>query len=230
MCAGPRSATARDGWRIWVHPHRFRHRLGSRLVNEGIPLSVIQRVLDHDSIEMTARYAHLDDATVKREMASFHERVNIRGERIALPTGGPLEEAAWMKERIARAKQALPQRVLRAAARAELPAPERVPELRQLPHRQLPHRQLLPRSTSASCNTPRRCATALARTRTCGWSAVEADERSLQRILESLDAIEADNATESASADFDVIELAARRNAKGKELQALERPPRRRAA
>jgi hypothetical protein len=51
---------------------------------------------------------HLDDETVKREMASFHERVNIRGERIALPVGGPLEEAAWMKERIARAKQALP--------------------------------------------------------------------------------------------------------------------------
>jgi integrase len=93
---------------VWVHPHRFRHHLGTSLVNEGVPLSVIQRVLDYDSIEMTARYAHLDDETVKREMASFHERVNIRGERIALPTDGPLEEAAWMKERIARAKQALP--------------------------------------------------------------------------------------------------------------------------
>jgi hypothetical protein len=34
--------------------------------------------------------------------------VKIRGERIALPIDGPLEEAAWMKERIARAKQALP--------------------------------------------------------------------------------------------------------------------------
>jgi hypothetical protein len=34
--------------------------------------------------------------------------VNIRGERIALPIDGPLEEAACMKERIARAKQALP--------------------------------------------------------------------------------------------------------------------------
>jgi ferredoxin len=34
--------------------------------------------------------------------------VNIRGERIALPVDGPFEQAAWMKERIARAKQALP--------------------------------------------------------------------------------------------------------------------------
>ena len=41
-------------------------------------------------------------------MDSFHDRVNVRGERIALPVDGPLGQAAWMKERIARAKQALP--------------------------------------------------------------------------------------------------------------------------
>ena len=93
---------------VWVHPHRFRHHLGSSMVNEGVPLSVIQRVLDHGSIEMTALYAHLDDETVKREMDSFHDRVNVRGERIALPVDGPLGEAVWMKDRIARAKQALP--------------------------------------------------------------------------------------------------------------------------
>ena len=93
---------------VWVHPHRFRHHLGSSMVNEGVPLSVIQRVLDHGSIEMTALYAHLDDETVKREMDSFHDRVNVRGERIALPVDGPLGQAAWMKDRIARAKQTLP--------------------------------------------------------------------------------------------------------------------------
>jgi ferredoxin len=71
-------------------------------------MTVIQEVLDHGSIEMTARYARLHDQTIKRAVARWHERVNIRGERIALPADGPLEEAAWMKERIARAKQALP--------------------------------------------------------------------------------------------------------------------------
>jgi hypothetical protein len=121
---------------VWVHPHRFRHHLGSSMVNDGVPLSVIQRVLDHASIEMTARYAHLDDETVKREIARFHERVDIRGERIALPVDGPLEQAAWMKERIARQAGAA-ERILRAAARSKLPAPERVPELRELPHRQI---------------------------------------------------------------------------------------------
>ena len=91
-----------------VHPHLFRHHLGTSMVNENIPLTVIAEVLDHGSMEMTARYARLHDQTIKREVTRWHERVNIRGERIALPVDGPLEEAAWMKERIARAKQALP--------------------------------------------------------------------------------------------------------------------------
>jgi integrase len=91
-----------------LHPHLFRHHLGTSMVNENIPLTVIQEVLDHGSMEMTARYARLHEQTIKRAVTRWHQRVNIRGERIALPADGPLEEAAWMKERIARAKQALP--------------------------------------------------------------------------------------------------------------------------
>ena len=91
-----------------VHPHLFRHNVGTTMVNENIPLTVIQDVLDHGSVEMTARYARMRDETIRQAVRRWHERVNIRGERIALPTDGPLEQAAWMKERIARAKQALP--------------------------------------------------------------------------------------------------------------------------
>ena len=91
-----------------VHPHLFRHNVGTSMVNENIPLTVIQDVLDHGSIEMTARYARMREETVRQAVKRWHERVNIRGERIALPVDGPLEQAAWMKERIARAKQALP--------------------------------------------------------------------------------------------------------------------------
>ena len=93
---------------LHVHPHLFRHHLGQSMVNEGVPLPVIQKVLDHASVEMTARYAQLHDETLRREVRRWHERVNIRGERIALPVSGPLQEAAWMKERIGRARQALP--------------------------------------------------------------------------------------------------------------------------
>ena len=35
---------------------------------------------------MTARYARLHDQTIKREVTRWHERVNIRGERISVDT------------------------------------------------------------------------------------------------------------------------------------------------
>jgi hypothetical protein len=194
----------------WVHPHRFRHHLGSSMVNEGVPLSVIQRVLDHDSIEMTARYAHLDDETVKREITAYHERVNIRGERIALPTGGPLEQAAWMKERIARAKQALPNGYCGLPLVQSCPHPNAClscdnfltdSSFRHLHERQLAHTRKLRERAQQNQNVRL-------------VELLEGDERSLRRILDGLDAIEADNANEAACADVDVVELATRRNAK----------------
>ena len=197
---------------VWVHPHRFRHHLGTSLVNEGVPLSVIQRVLDHGSIRMTARYAHLDDETVKREMLSFHERVNIRGERIALPTDGPLGEAAWMKERIARAKQALPNGYCGLPLVQSCPHPNAClscdnfltdSSFGEVHERQLAHTQAL--RQRAKQNENLRLVELL-----------EGDERSLRRILDGLEAIEASNA-EQAGRDIDVVELAAKRQAKTRE-------------
>jgi integrase len=195
---------------VWVHPHRFRHHLGSSMVNEGVPLSVIQRVLDHASIEMTARYAHLDDETVKREIARFHERVNIRGERIALPVGGPLQEAVWMKDRIARAKQALPNGYCGLPLVQSCPHPNAClscenfltdSSFRDIHQQQLTHTQTL--RERAQHNENMRLVELL-----------EGDERSLRRILEGLDALEAADQLQSTSAGIDVIELASRRNAK----------------
>jgi len=34
------------------------------------------------------------DETLRREITPWHERVNVRGERIALPLDGPFEQAA----------------------------------------------------------------------------------------------------------------------------------------
>src|SRR5438552_3549124 len=184
-----------------MHPHRFRHHLGTSLVNEGVPLPVIQRVLDHGSIRMTARYAHLDDETVKREMLSFHERVNIRGERIALPVDGPLEEAAWMKERIARAKQALPNGYCGLPLVQTCPHPNACltcesfltdPSFRAV-HEQQQHetRRLL---TKARTQNNVRLIEML-----------ERDEHSLTRILDGIDQINPDHAEDDGGGD--VIDL-----------------------
>jgi site-specific recombinase XerD len=68
--------------------HRTCHHVATSMVNDDVPLMVIQKVLDHGSMEMTAHYARLHDETLRREVRRWHERVNIRGERIALATDG----------------------------------------------------------------------------------------------------------------------------------------------
>lgn len=96
------------GQRVHVTAHQFRHTLATRMINNEVPLTVIGRLLDHSSSEMTEVYARLNDQTLKREWEKYQRRVNIRGEVIAIDPAGPISEAAWTKERLARAKQTLP--------------------------------------------------------------------------------------------------------------------------
>jgi integrase len=93
---------------VTVSPHQFRHTLGTRMINEDIPLEVIRRMLDHGSLSMTQVYARLSDRKLREHFDNFHERVNRRGEQVTLQRDGVLGEATWTKERLARARQALP--------------------------------------------------------------------------------------------------------------------------
>jgi integrase len=97
-----------SGRPVHVTPHQFRHTLATRLVNNEVPLDTVRRLLDHNSPEMTARYAQIKDQTLRREWERYQQRINIRGEVIALDPAGPLSDAAWAKENLARAKQTLP--------------------------------------------------------------------------------------------------------------------------
>src|SRR3954451_3067633 len=78
------------------------------LVNNDVSFETVRRLLDHASPAMTARYAQIHDQTLRREWERYQQRINIRGERIALDSAGPLSDAAWAKENLARAKQTLP--------------------------------------------------------------------------------------------------------------------------
>lgn len=61
--------------------HQFRHSVGTRMINNGVPQHIIQRYLGHESPNMTATYAHLFDSTLKKEIAEYHSRtVNISGQ------------------------------------------------------------------------------------------------------------------------------------------------------
>lgn len=88
-------------------PHQWRHTLGTRLINRDVPQEVVRKILDHTSPEMTAHYARLHDTTVRRHWEKAR-KVNAHGQEVTLDPDGPLAEAAWAKQRISRATQALP--------------------------------------------------------------------------------------------------------------------------
>jgi len=63
--------------------------------------------IKHDSAEMTAHYARLSDKTV-REHWEKARKVNAQGQPVQISPDGPLSDAAWSKQRLSRATQALP--------------------------------------------------------------------------------------------------------------------------
>lgn len=104
-----RECDVRDehGHPVHLTPHQWRHTLGTRLINRDVPQHVVQKILDHDSAEMTAHYARLSDKTV-REHWERARKVNAQGQPVQVSPEGPLGEAAWAKQRLSRATQALP--------------------------------------------------------------------------------------------------------------------------
>lgn len=52
------------------HPHRFRRTLATRLINRGMPIEQVQKLLGHIKIDTTLIYAQVDQANVKLS----HER------------------------------------------------------------------------------------------------------------------------------------------------------------
>jgi hypothetical protein len=69
------------------------------MINNDVSMDVVQRMLDHASPEMTARYATIKNRTLRREWERFQQRINIQGELTPLdPAGSPQSEAAWALE------------------------------------------------------------------------------------------------------------------------------------
>jgi len=95
------------GQPVHLTPHQWRHTLGTVLINRDVPQHVVQKILDHDSPLMTAHYARLSDKTV-REHWERARKVNAEGQPVQISPDGPLGDAAWAKQQLSRATQALP--------------------------------------------------------------------------------------------------------------------------
>lgn len=67
-----RNCVARWGEKcgIRVTPHRLRHTFATRLLNQGVSLEVVRKLLGHSSLQMSQHYARLYDSTVKDQFES----------------------------------------------------------------------------------------------------------------------------------------------------------------
>jgi len=82
-------------------PHQFRHTVGTRMINNGVPHHIVQRYLGHESPEMTARYAHIFDQTLKEEYARFRSKVvDVTGTVLEQTSPADASELQWMKKHI----------------------------------------------------------------------------------------------------------------------------------
>lgn len=52
---------------VVVSPHRLRHTFATRLVNQGLGLAAVGKLLGHTTLQMTQLYARLYDTTVQRQ-------------------------------------------------------------------------------------------------------------------------------------------------------------------
>ena len=54
--------------------HQLRHSRASQLVQDGVPLGTVRKLLGHRSIQTTMLYAEVDEATVKRDLLEYQRR------------------------------------------------------------------------------------------------------------------------------------------------------------
>jgi integrase/recombinase XerD len=68
-----------------ISPHSLRHAYATHLVEAGVELTEVQRILGHHSILTTVRYTHLTDQTKHHAI----ERINALMDRYCLAQGTP---------------------------------------------------------------------------------------------------------------------------------------------
>ncbi len=50
-----------------ANPHRFRHSFGSEMAKEGISIPILQKLMGHESIDVTMQYVHINNIDVMNE-------------------------------------------------------------------------------------------------------------------------------------------------------------------
>jgi integrase len=112
------------GQPVTVTGHQFRHTLGTRLTNSGVPQHVVQRLLGHASPHMTSHYAKIHDTTIREAFDRYQsQRVNISGQRIGYDPDAPTASAEWVKHNLNRVRDSLPNGYCARPAQQDCPHP-----------------------------------------------------------------------------------------------------------
>ena len=196
--AWQRTIDLRDqaGEPVRVTGHQFRHTLGTRLINSGVPQHVVQKLLGHASPGMTGHYAKIHDATVREAFDRYQsQRVNITGQRIGYDPGAPTASAEWVKHNLNRVRDSLPNGYCGRPAQQDCPHPnacltcpdfQTTPVFLQIHRRQAATNQRL--IAQADANSQTRLADNLRRVQV-----------SLDRIIPALEALDKDGPGDGSS-------------------------------
>ncbi|WP_209000389.1 tyrosine-type recombinase/integrase [Paraclostridium bifermentans] len=81
--------------------HAFRHTVGTRMINNGVPQYIVQKYLGHSSPEMTNVYAQIHDKTMKKAFNEFKENlISNNGDILELDNEIDNEDLQWFKKNI----------------------------------------------------------------------------------------------------------------------------------
>ena len=144
---------------VRVTSHQFRHTLGTRLINAGVPQHVMQRVLGHasprDDRPSTPTSTTTPSATPSS--ATRPPASTSPASVLDFDPAAPTADAEWVKHNLNKIHASPPQRLLRAATPTGLPAPQRLPHLPRLPdHRRVPRHPPPPRQLHHRADRRRR--------------------------------------------------------------------------
>ena len=78
-----------------VTPHRLRHTLATRLLNSGMEITRIQKLLGHEHVNTTLIYARVHDQTVETDYRRAMQQI----ERQQMPLSNtPIPADDWLKK------------------------------------------------------------------------------------------------------------------------------------
>lgn len=91
-----------DGKLFRFQAHQFRHTVGTRMINLGVPHHIIQRYLGHKGPEMTSRYPHIHDTTMRDKLSEYLKSslVDVTGRTVTQDGPNDSSDLQWFTRNI----------------------------------------------------------------------------------------------------------------------------------